>query len=194
MEFEDEYVASGADVEVDVEVRKGHRSSIKGNTSPTQGSAMNIGAEEVRETTREATRHNQEELLQASEKKLHMTREREGIRCLDCMGKHLANECPLRKPRAPLSPPRNPKYCHICTRHGHNTDECFYNDIVIVPQNWPNCNLVYYPTPQNNQASLQKAYLPRPPAQLPTPTPFLPPQQPTYVQNYRPSVQTRFPQ
>ena len=121
MEVEDEYFASGDDAKVDVEVRKGHISSIKGNTSPTQGSTSNIGVEEVREVTRQ----NQEEVLQAIEKKLHITGEREGIRCPDCMGKHLANECPLRKPRAPLSPPRNPKYCHICRRHGHDTYECF---------------------------------------------------------------------
>jgi len=52
MEVEDEYVASGDDVEVDVEVRKVHRSSIKGNTSPTQDSTSNIGVEEVREIER----------------------------------------------------------------------------------------------------------------------------------------------
>ena len=48
MEIEDEYVASGDDVEVDMEVRKGHISSMKGNASPSQGSTSNIGAEEVR--------------------------------------------------------------------------------------------------------------------------------------------------
>ena len=100
-------------MEVDVEVRKGHRSSVKGNTSPTQGSTSNIVVEEVREIAREVTRQNQEEVLQAIEKKVHITGEREGVRCPDCMRKHLANECPLRKPRVPLSPPRNPKYCQI---------------------------------------------------------------------------------
>ena len=33
MEIEDEYVASRDDVEVDVEVMKGHRACVKGNTS-----------------------------------------------------------------------------------------------------------------------------------------------------------------
>jgi len=83
--------------------------------------------DEVIEIARQVMRQNQEEGLQAIEKKLHITGEREGVRCHDYVRKHLANVCPLRKPRAPLNPPRNPNYCHICRRHGHDTDECFYN-------------------------------------------------------------------
>jgi len=56
MEVEDEYVTSGDDIEVDMEVWKGHKSSIKGNTSPTQGNTSNIGVEEVRDIAREVTR------------------------------------------------------------------------------------------------------------------------------------------
>ena len=58
MEIEDEYVASRDDVEVDIEVRKGHKSSMKGNSSPTQGSPSNMGVDEVREIAREVTRKN----------------------------------------------------------------------------------------------------------------------------------------
>ena len=130
--------------------------------------------------------------MQAIEKKLHITGEREGVRCTDCLGKHLANKCPLRKPRAPLSPPRNPKYCHICRRHGHDTDECFYNARVTVPQNWPQPNPPYYP-PQVNQDHMQRPPMVRPPITHPLPTPVLPPQQPAYVHNYR-SMQPRIPQ
>ena len=113
MEIEYEYATSGDDVEVDVEVRKGHRSSVKGNTSPTQGSTSNMGVEEVREIAQEVAKQNQEEVLQVIEMKLHITGEREGVRCSNCTRKHLANVFPLRKPRAPLSPPRNPKYVVI---------------------------------------------------------------------------------
>jgi hypothetical protein len=77
MEVEDEYAASGDDIEVDREVRKGNRSSVKGFPSLVQGSSSNIGADEVREIAREVTRQNQEEVLQAIEKKLHITGERE---------------------------------------------------------------------------------------------------------------------
>ena len=135
---------------------------MKGFPSHEQGSSSNIGADEVREIAREVTRQNQEEVLQAIEKKLHIIGEREGIRCSDCLEKHLANECSLRKPRAPLSPPRNPKYCHICRRHGHDTDECFYNARVTVPQNWLQPNPPYYP-PQANQVPMQRAPMVRPP-------------------------------
>ena len=106
---------------------------MKGISSPLQGSTSNIGVNEVQEIVREVTRQNQEEVLQAIEKKLHITGEREGTRCTDCLGKHLANECPVMKLRAPLSPPGNPKYCHICRRHGHDTNECFYNARVTLP-------------------------------------------------------------
>ena len=90
MEVEDEYVASGDDIEVNREVRKGNRSSVKEFLSLVQGSSSNIGADEVREITREVTRQNQEEVLQAIEKKLHIIGETEGIRCYDYLRKHLA--------------------------------------------------------------------------------------------------------
>ena len=49
MEIEDEYATSGDDVEVDLEVRKGQISSVKGNSSPIQGNSSNMSVDEVRE-------------------------------------------------------------------------------------------------------------------------------------------------
>ena len=90
--------------------------------------------------------------------------------CSDCVGKHYANECPLRKPRAPLSPPRGVKYCHICKRHGHHdTDACFYNARVTQPN------------PSQQQA--RQAYV-APGVQQPTYAPQVP--RPTYQQPYAP--------
>ena len=103
------------------------------------------------------------------------------------MGKHTANECPYRQPRAPLSPPRNAKYCHICRRHGHDTDSCFFNARVTQPQAYPAQPYVSYP----NQANPSTSYAPRPSNQGPNPTPVLPPQRPSYVQNYQPPNQAR---
>ena len=131
--------------------------------------------------------------MQAIEKKLHITGERDGVRCADCLGRHLTNECPHRKPRAPLSPPRNSKYCHICRKHGHDTDECWFNARVSQPnqgQGYPQPSS-YGPYPPPGPSSQPKSYPPRPIAQGPTPTPVLPPQQPTYIQNYHPPI--RYP-
>ena len=64
---------------------------------------------------------------------------------------------------------------------------------MTVPQNWSQPNPTYYPTPQANQVPLQRAPIARPPTQQLVPTPVLPPQQPTYVHNYRSSMQPRFP-
>ena len=50
-----------------------------------------IGEDQVREIAREVTKKSHEEVLQAIEKKLHITRDREGLRCAECMGKQLAN-------------------------------------------------------------------------------------------------------
>jgi len=63
MEIKDEYAAYGDDVEIDRKARKGNQSSVKGISSPIQGSTSNIGADEVREIAREVTRQNQEEVL-----------------------------------------------------------------------------------------------------------------------------------
>ena len=151
MDIEDEYAASGDETDHDKYDVKGKRVSPSHELPPRPSSSLVIGEAEVREIAREVTKKSHEEVLQAIEKKLHITGEREGVRCPDCMGKHLANECPHRKPRAPLSPPRHPKYCHICRKHGHDTDECFFNSRVVQPQGWPNPSPLYYPphpTPQ----------------------------------------------
>jgi len=48
MEIYDEYATLGDDVEVDLQLCKGKRSSVRGNSSPIQASFSNIGVDEVR--------------------------------------------------------------------------------------------------------------------------------------------------
>ena len=131
--------------------------------------------------------------MQAIEKNLHIMRDRDGIRCVDRHGRNLSNECPHRKPRAPLNPPRNAKYCHICWKHGHDMDKCWFNARVSQPgqgQGYPQPT-PHGPYPPPGPSSQPKSYPPRPIAQGPTPTLVLPPQQPTYMQNYHPLI--RYP-
>jgi len=56
MKIEDEYATFGDGVEVDLEVRKGKRLSIRGNSSPIQGSFFNIGVDGDRGIAREVSR------------------------------------------------------------------------------------------------------------------------------------------
>ena len=109
MDIKDEYTASGSDTDSEAYQKKGKKSSPHRTTSPTHSNSSNLGPSEIREIAREVTKQSHEEVLQAIEKKLHITGERDGVRCADCLGRHLTNEFPHRKPRAPLSPPRNAK-------------------------------------------------------------------------------------
>jgi len=72
MEIEDEYDAAWDDVELDLQVQKGKKFGIRGNLSSIQGSSTNIGAKKSREIVREVTKKNQEEVLQAIERKLQI--------------------------------------------------------------------------------------------------------------------------
>ena len=80
MDLEDEYAASGDESDREHE-RKGRKDSPRRDSPPRPSSSSVIGEAEVREIAREVTKRSHEEVLQAIEKKLHITGDREGIRC-----------------------------------------------------------------------------------------------------------------
>ena len=90
MDLEDEYTASDDESDRDHD-RKGRRYSPWKDSPPRLSSSSIIGEAKVREIAREVTKRSHEEVLQAIEKKLHITGDREGIRCTECMVKHTAN-------------------------------------------------------------------------------------------------------
>jgi len=98
------------------------------------------------------------------------------------------------KPRATLTPLKNPKYCHICRKQGHEKYECFLNTRVIVPHGWENPIPVYYPAPILNQHYQLISYVSKPLGQVLIPTPFLPPKQLVYMHIYQPPMVRRYHQ
>ena len=80
MDLDDEYATSGDESDREHE-RKGRRDSPKRDSPPRPSSSSIMGEAEVREIAREVTKRSHEEVLQAIEKKLHITDDREGIRC-----------------------------------------------------------------------------------------------------------------
>jgi len=79
MDIEDEYVASGDETEHEKYEMKGKRVNSSHGSPPRPSSSSVIGEAEVREIAREVTKKSHEEVLQAIEKKLHITGEREGV-------------------------------------------------------------------------------------------------------------------
>ena len=104
---------------------------VEDRSGPSKGQALvDVVAKATRDEWQKERESFIDTLVQTIEGKIKIVgpAQREYVWCADFIGKHYANECPLKKPRAPLSPTRGPKYCHICKRHGHHdTNECFYN-------------------------------------------------------------------
>ena len=69
--------------------KRSRREDPRRDSPPRPSSSSVIGEAEIREIAREVTKQSHEEVLQAIEKKLHITGDREGIRCTECMGNTL---------------------------------------------------------------------------------------------------------
>ena len=81
MDLEDEYAASEDESDRDSYDKRSRREEPRRDSPPKPSTSSVIREADIREIAKEVTKQSHEEVLQAIEKKLHITGEREGIRC-----------------------------------------------------------------------------------------------------------------
>ena len=90
---------------------------VEDHTRPMEGQALiDVVVKATHDEWQKERDHFMDNLVQTIEGNIRIvgSTQREYVWCPNYTGNHYANECPLKRPRAPLSPTKTTKYCHIC--------------------------------------------------------------------------------